>query len=245
MQTPPFDIWELCAKARQDERLLNEARVLLAEDAARWFAIQKRNGLRSSDSGRCARELWADIHGYLDIPQEPEGQINRLDIGTVMGAWYACLFSVALSEFTPYTCTREEQITDEGIPGHMDICVYHGDLALWVIDIKSNYAARNPGEAKEYQCLQVGRYARGKGAALFSIFTVTPATSSPMHRQDDYRTQDWSDRISAETERLSVAAGDLMPPASPPQAWRCRYCRFTLCEKNPHHDIVHGLEEAS
>lgn len=234
----PLKMWPLIEAARQSPAMTADAATLLAEDAPRWFGPKTREGVRASDAGRCARELWADIHHLLDLPQEPEAQVNRLDIGTVMGAWYACLFSVGLSNLTSYTCTREENVSYAGVPGHADLIVYHGDSPLWVIDIKSNYSARTIGPAKDHQRLQVAQYALSKGASVFSVFTVAPATTSPMYRQDDFNTQDYAQLVDFEIARLRVAEADEMPPANPPEAWRCRFCRFSACNRNPYYSTA-------
>lgn len=233
----PINVWRIVGAARKSPEILAEAAQILERDVPRWFAPRERSGIRASDAGRCLRELWADVHDMLDLPQELEGQLNRLDIGTIMGAWYGALFAAALPVITDYTCTLEETITHDEIPGHADVVVYLGDSALQVIDFKSNYSARSAGPAKPHQCLQVARYALGKGAGLFSIFTLTPATSSPMYRQDDFNTGDWSQAVEMETQRLRAALADDMPAANPPEGWRCRFCRFSLCEKNPKHDL--------
>lgn len=229
----PVDVWRIVSNARKNPDLVAEAALILERDVPRWFAPREREGIRASDAGRCLRELWADVHDMLDLPQEIEGQLNRLDIGTIMGAWYGALFAAALPAITDFHCTLEETITHEDIPGHADVVVYLGDTALQVIDFKSNYAARSAGPAKSHQCLQVARYALGKGAQLFSIFTITPATSSPMHRQDNFNTADWAQAVEIESARLKAALGEDMPAAVPPDGWRCKYCRFSLCEKNP------------
>lgn len=238
--TAPVNVWRIISNARKNPQLVAKASDILHADVPRWFGPRERSGVRASDAGRCLRELWADVHDLLDLPQEIEGQLNRLDIGTVMGAWFGALFTAGLPAITDFHCTLEEEITHEEIPGHADVVVYLGDTPLQVIDFKSNYS-RVQGAAKPHQCLQVARYALGKGAPIFSIFTMTPATGSPMYRQDDFTTADWEMQVKMESERLKSALSDDMPAANPPEAWRCRFCRFAACERNARHAEVYGV----
>lgn len=100
---------------------------------------QERNGLRVSDAGRCVRELWADYHSRLDIPESAKG-LQRMRDGQRSGAENACLIVAGIERWLPFYAKVEVEILDDGVPGHADVIVYDDThephIALEVVECK-------------------------------------------------------------------------------------------------------------
>lgn len=196
--------------------------------------------VRMSDTGKCRRELWADIHGKLDLPPDPLTAITRFDLGTLYGAWLACLEVAAIHKHAPHLTTMlEPEVAYRGVSGHIDVLCFEatlaGDLPCWVIENKSTYwsgVLEPPHEAHPYQVQQAGGYGLATAAPIASIVTIGPAARGMKLQQFDYLTADLIANVDAELARLSAATADIPPEGDAVEPWRCKSCRFSDCARN-------------
>jgi len=256
----PLDLVSLIKRASLDTHLRNDAIINWRCNAKNIFEHQERTGVRISDAGKCALELWAELHGKNDIPEDPDLQISRFDIGTLYGLWLACLTKAVIeAEHPDWDCDLEPEVALDGVQGHIDVLVrLRSNLTpLWVIEFKSTYwgnALEAPHERAFYQVLQAASYAEAKRAPVFSIVTIGPAvhgkydkqvkkwvTPSKM-RQDDYQTSEYAHHAKTEIKRLKTALAATPAEADAEEDWRCKSCRYSGCNynKNPR-----NLEAAS
>lgn len=197
--------------------------------------------LRTSDAGRCMRELWAEMHGERDLPESPETLLMKLHQGTLSGAWVACLLKSGLRD--KYCVELEKEIVfPDGRTGHADIAVYQNPFSesqkcLEVVDCKWTAwsgVVEAPEDRNPYQCLSTGSYALALGAPTFVILASSPAANYRCKKLNQYRyvTEQWKERIETEYMRLEYGLADDMPEGDPSADWRCKVCRFSACEKN-------------
>ena len=247
----PLDLIPLIRNACVDKKLREDARIIWRTIAKNLFEEKHRNGIRISDSGRCILELWSELHGKLDIEEDPDLQLTRFDIGTLYGARIACLTAAAIEAAHPdWDCVLEADVAVDGVPGHIDILVRMRDLdltPLLVIEIKSTYwsgALDDPYIRAPYQVHQAVSYAEGKKAPWAVILTVGPAVHGsyskalkafvkpPKMRQDNYETHVHAPAAHREIARLKAALSPHPPEADAKEKWRCDSCRFSACERN-------------
>jgi hypothetical protein len=204
----------------------------------------ERDGLRISDAGQCVRKLFHLINGAKES-FEPEVQLFNLDDGTLGGAWWACLLAASL-EADGYTVELEATVEHDGTPGHIDLYfqpqaqLTRAKLGLpsesGVVEFKrTNWSGTldSPEHKKRYQVLQAAKYAAAKGCDDFAVVTIGPAARGDKIREDWFKLGDWQHALIGEWMRLSLALGPHEPQGDPDNAWRCRGCFVTTCEKNP------------
>jgi hypothetical protein len=211
----------------------------------------RANGtLRASDAGRCAREAWAEIHGKRDLPEDAPG-ILKMNTGSLVGAWLACLLGAALVE-KGYAAHLEMALERDGITGHADLMVSkivegHCEPEL-IVEFKfSAWSGKHDGP-KPYHIIQAAQYARMVGAPCFVVILYYPSTQARFDKvigtrvsephiepSQIYVTSEWIGETEKEYARLRKALGDEIPEGDPQEAFRCRSCRASFCElnKNP------------
>ena len=210
---------------------------------------RKPGTIRASDAGRCVRELWADLHGKLDLPQDASTQLSRFDIGTLYGAWLAAILKATLEkEDANIRVVLEVEVTRQGVTGHADAIVCRCLPALlnpqpedfkpiYTCEFKSTYGKSNkklPSEDRFYQVAQVTHYALTYKSPMGGVITFAPAA---WPAEDRFTAEDcdpavYELRTDLEYARLAAALLDEMPDGDPDQAWRCQSCRFSACERN-------------
>lgn len=210
--------------------------------------------VRPSDYGSCGLALWADIHGMLDLPRDAvDDQLTRLDLGSLAGAWEACLFKVA----------READNTDgrwtvalEYVPiggGHIDaLCKVELDgeatgpdgqayvrVRHHPVEFKSSWdsgAIKDPAKENYSHMLQVADYATRPdvGAPRFTLVYLKPSAAKGQRmKQFEYESAPWRTLVERERERLAPALLDEAPKhGDPPNRWNCYTCRAGWCKKN-------------
>lgn len=246
-------------RARVEQALLDEQTLAVARRKWTEVAIDvlSRNRdrtpgyLRASDAGRCSRELYADVHGLLDLSESPEALL-KMSHGGLIGAWLACLLGAAF-EAEGYGAHAEVAMDRDGISGHADLFVTrsvtdalgtHAEPTL-VVEFKfSAWSGKHDGP-KPYHLVQAAQYARMLGAPQFIVVQYYPATQarfdkvigakvSEPHLEPSqvYETKDFLAETDAEYARLRKGLGDATPDPDPSEAWRCRSCRFSGCDRN-------------
>jgi hypothetical protein len=219
--------------------------------------------LRASDAGRCSRELWADLNGKFDLLDTTKGLL-RMDNGSLMGPWLACLLKAGLE--LEFFVELEPNVMHAGVSGHVDAIIdtvqVEGELqgryeTIATVEFKwSAWTGDWRGDCKKFQRDQSGLYAlatlapqhfvviyyaasperlpvKGEGWIDGSYLVVHPFSTAATERE-----------VNLEYERLAKALAAEMPEPDPPDAFRCKSCRFSLCERNPHHDVEATLEES-
>ena len=226
-----------------------------ADAGLKWAAVaadvlsrnheREPGALRISDAGRCRRELWAELNGKRDLRDDPEGLLSRMNLGSLDGAWIACLLAAAL-EAKQYVARVEITLEHEGVKGHCDLGIYSKALVpLRLIECKMSMWTGAHDGPKPYHISQSGKYALGGGFPEFQVITHFPATqvrwdktigarvSEPhIFPSDVFRTDDYVAIVTKEYERLRGALAKEMPEGDPAEDFRCRSCRFSACERN-------------
>lgn len=263
MTDVPLQIWPLLCEALTDPDLRNRAEAIFKHATDGLLAAkEERQELHASDAGRCRLELWAALHGKLDLPENPETILTRFDLGALFGAWNAALLAAALEKYAPHLETvLEPVVVYRSVTGHIDALVRDREtkVALWVVEFKSTYFSRPPDAPDKhapYQVLQAATYAKATEAPLFTLFIVAPAVQKvydkatktryapPKYRQDDYRTADWAADVDEEIDRLETATEAQPPEQDVQDSWRCASCRLGACPLNERHGF-HAAEIAS
>lgn len=254
-----IDYGDLVRRCYTDEKAMK----LFAD---RWWVVaphlfddrkRKERSLRVSDSGACRQQLWADVHGKLDIPDNLEMRDSRMEPGIIDGARTACLIAAGVERWHwPYT-TRIEQETDAdgAVPGHADVIVLAEPDPLEVVECKlTMYDKPTPppheeddrGEDRLYWLYQACRYAMSVGAPSFVIAVHAPAAwKSPKRQQFRYETDVWREKTIAEYERLATALLDERPEPDPRQDFRCKSCRYSQCSENRNRNPLNPLRSPS
>lgn len=240
------DIWAFIKYALDEPSLKRAARDRLAPLVAGLFHHDDhRTTVRASDAGRCRLELWAYLHDACDIPEDRVGELTRMDIGSLYGAWCAALFATAYEDAHPAArvlCEMEVSFAD--VPGHVDALIVNGS-PQHLTEIKSTYFAGGKEPMKPvdvrapYQVDQALIYAEAIPVPRFSLFTIAPASWTKderglpvRHYQDDFVTAEYAGRAMREVQRLREAEGPERPVADPRESWRCESCRYSRCPKN-------------
>jgi hypothetical protein len=236
-----------------------ELRAIAAEhlcDAIKAGALAyqgRKPEIRPSDYGSCRLSLWAEIHGLADIPRNPiDSQLARLDVGSLMGAWEACLLKAAIEAEYSITANDFWECELEYVPdggGHIDARLQHfvyGDednpqvsVERIPVEFKSKYDA-TPVSAgfvfKENRnhALQVSDYGIKDGAKRAILVYFLPANKSGKRLWqftfDLYPW--WPEAVRIERERLAPALDDEPPKADPQTLFACYVCRFAGCPDN-------------
>jgi hypothetical protein len=235
--------------ALRDDALLQRAREYHAEIAGDVLLRNHERApgsLRISDAGSCSLELWAKLNDKLDIPEEPKSFL-RMNNGSLMGAWLACLLKAGLEKAHDWRTLLETTVSHDGIPGHVDATVLSGLMACEAtVEFKlSAWTGDWRGDCKPAHRLQSGKYALAERAPQH--FVVVYYASSP-DRIYDKATKEWfagewlvvhpftteetEFDVALEYERLRAALSKDAPAADPPEAWNCKYCRYSKCERN-------------
>ena len=273
MSLPDFE--PVALRAMIERALLTEPTLARAEALWRGVApevLSRNHGrapgvLRASDAGRCSRELWAEIHGKRDLPEDAQGLL-KMNLGSCAGAWLACLLGAAAEE-QGYVASAEVALGGPPtalVSGHCDLAIYrelNGALdPLLVVEFKfSAWTGAHDGP-KPYHLVQACKYARLIGAPYFCVVLYYPSTQArfdktigtkvsephiePSQLYDANDPKILSD-MNADYERLAKALNDEMPEGDPQEAFRCRSCRFSECERNVnvknirHHEPVPSL----
>lgn len=195
--------------------------------------------LRISDAGGCVRNVWADIHGAFDLPENPRG-LRKMHDGSRSGVEYACLIVAGIEWFyRPMTARAEVDVRYEGaeyeiIPGHCDVVVYLEPDALEVVEIKrtGSWKFTTPEEHAPWYVAQACAYAIGLDAEAFVILVDTYAAKGNDLQQSRYSTADWVESTHLDYARLSAALLDEAPEGDAIEAFRCVSCRYSECSRN-------------
>jgi hypothetical protein len=250
--TNTFDVRSLIYGALLDEKLLADAQRRWKEVAADTLSRNHDRApgtLRASDAGRCQRELWADLNGKRDLPEDPQGLL-KMNGGSLMGAWLACLLAAAV-EAKGYAADVEVETEHEGVSGHCDLVIGENNTAseeitpLLVIEFKwSAWSGAHDGP-KPYHITQAGKYALAVGAPEFQIVQYFPSTQARWDKtigakvsephifpSEVFRTDDYAAIVAKEYTRLRGALSVEMAIDDPAESFRCRSCRFSGCDRN-------------
>jgi hypothetical protein len=208
---------------------------------------RKPGTLRASDAGSCSLELWADLNGKLDIPDSAKAKARMMN-GTLMGAWLAACLTAGLEVLRPELRTLIENVVQhDGIPGHTDATILSSVLtAEATVECKwSAWTGDWRGDCKPAHRIQSGKYALAESAQQH--FVVVYYASSPDRIYDKankewfagewlvvhpFSTEETEFDVALEYERLRAALSKDAPEADPPEAWNCKYCRFSKCPRN-------------
>lgn len=232
------DVLEAIEFGVRDPDVRRNAAVIFAETAQKALGNEHDREpmtVRTSDAGRCSLELWAELHGQVDVEVDVATQLTRFDIGTIYGSWLAAILKATLERTDEYHVLLEADLARNGVSGHADALIYaHPDLApVLAVEFKSTYGNKQR-EALTFQTIQVCNYALAADFPLATIVTIAPASFPATNRlrADDYDPAAWQRRVDAEYARLQRATGDLPAPADPDEAWRCKGCKYSACERN-------------
>lgn len=258
LQIPRLDV--LVPRAVTDDELLGRACDIVAVSGnALATALRPRHDAHATISmaGGCGREIYAKLHGLLDLPDDGENKLAKMENGSLMGFWLCALEQVAIVKYvTDYNKVRGtkhnvefevegERVYNGVLPGHCDLGVYLDAEPWFLTENKTTYQTSAISPRAYYED-QSSLYAHG-GVVFptFVIITLGPAvqasydkhtksyTENPKLVQHVYTSENYHLRAEIEANRLiDIQNSDTMPPADPPEAWRCKYCRFSACEKN-------------
>jgi hypothetical protein len=221
--------------------------------------------LRISDAGACSRELWAKMNGKLDLPEDPKSLL-RMHNGSLMGAWMACVLKAGLEEDRPdLQIIAESEVAHDGIPGHVDVTVYRRPAkflpAEATVEMKwSAWTGDWRSDCKPSHRIQSGKYALAEAAPQHFVVNYYAASPATIYVKDEgaripgnylvvhpFETDETAFDVAKEYDRLSAALNVEMPEPDPPEAYLCRSCRFSKCEKNPAYTapgLLEKLEES-
>ena len=236
------DVWEHVSHALATPRLHDMAWTYLGEalPALKQVAKQRNGTVRGSDAGRCALEVYGDIHGK-NAPFEAEVLLSRLDIGSIYGAYIAALFKAGYEDKNgPYCVYLETNGHYLGVPCHPDITVFDiaTEQAMFTCEVKTNYKAenpKNPADSWPNYVLQATHQAAAMDVDDYAIFTFAPAAQwnkgqPPIfHRQDNFKLSEHKDDMEAEYRRLLLADADEPPACDVREGWRKRFCKYPEC----------------
>jgi hypothetical protein len=215
---------------------------------------RKPGALRASDAGRCSRELWADLNGKLDLREDAKGAL-RMDNGTLMGAWFACLLKVGLEAVRPELLVELElTVEHDGTPGHVDATIdevfvddEHEGFRETQAAVEFKWSAWTGdwrGDCKPFQRDQSGKYGLATDAPQHLVTIYYASSPDRLYIKNEgwiegnylvthaFETAATEPQVEAEYARLSKALAIEMPEPDPPEGWRCKVCRFSLCDRN-------------
>lgn len=250
------DIRAAIERARTTPELLEDAR---AHHSAIAAAVLSRNHdrvpgqLRISDAGSCQRELWAKNLGLLDIPEDAKSSL-RMDNGSLFGAWVACLLKAGIEADAErdWRVLAEVETSHDGIPGHVDAVILESVLgALATVECKWTASPKVYRDPQPSHRVQSGAYALGERAPQHFVVVYFACSWA----KDDFLvvhsfdTDETAFDVAIEYGRLRGALAETMPDPDPPEAYLCKSCRFSKCERNanpnrPAPDVAAALERS-
>lgn len=237
------DVIAIIKEAAADPESRKMARLKLAELITEGDLLadyphdERRKAIYPSEFGSCGLALWAEKHGLADIPRDPlEETLARLDLGSLIGAWEACLLWAGCRNTEWWVIL--EYVPDGG--GHIDALACHRAIAeLRVpIEFKSTYSTpttpiKDPSIENYSHLLQVGDYAQQiKAEHMILVYIKPPAKAGERMRQFVFDAEPFAVLVVKERERLAPALGDAPPIADPQAGWACFTCGYGKCEKN-------------
>jgi hypothetical protein len=197
---------------------------------------ERRAEIRPSDFGSCRLSLWAEVHGKADIPRHGiDDVLTRLDLGTLIGAWEACLLA---ENCAPWLASLEYEPIGGG---HIDVLLTDPETGENVVaEFKSNYETgtiKHPLEKGNNRAhvLQAGDYATRPdvGARRMIIVYVKPAAKKgERFAQFEIDAEGWAQAVIEERARLAPALAFDPPTPDPQFFWSCHTCRYSACKKN-------------
>jgi CRISPR/Cas system-associated exonuclease Cas4 (RecB family) len=239
LEAPP-KVWPAIKHALATPALAEKAQLLWAKQAQHLFKPHKVE-LSASSAGACVLERWAYLHGQLDIPEDYETRVLKMDGGTMYGCWIAALFTAGWeSKYTDHGVAVEVIGEHDGIPGHVEIVIFEGDTALWVVEIKTSYFGGAFNGSRAGHILQAAKEALIVNAPGFSVLNVMPAATknrstgakAQYFAQEDFVTADHELAVQVEYQRLQRATEATPPTGDAREAWRCNFCQYSKCERN-------------
>jgi hypothetical protein len=239
LETPPR-VWPAIKHALSTPALAEKAQQLWAKQAQHLFKPHKLE-LSASSAGACVLEVWAKLHGKLDIPEDWEARVLKMDGGTMYGAWIAALFTAGWeSKYQDHGVAVEVIGEHDGIPGHVEIVIFEGDTALWVVEIKTSYFGGAFNGSRAGHILQAAKEALIVKAPGFSVLNVMPAATknrstgakAQYFAQEDFVTADHTLAVEVEYRRLERAREAIAPTGDATEAFRCAFCQYSACERN-------------
>jgi hypothetical protein len=197
--------------------------------------------IRPSDFGSCRLALWATINGRDDIERDPiDDTLARLDFGSLVGAWEACLlWSRAEADPTLPWDFELEYVPEGG--GHIDVLARHRATGEHVpIEFKSTYSTptapiKPPEKENKAHMLQLGDYANRvepRASRMILVYIKPPASAGERMKQFERDAEPWAPLVANERDRLADALGVDPPVADPQTRWACFTCRYGFCAKN-------------
>lgn len=235
--TEPLQVVPILLRAQSDDSLkatIAECTAAGIREALSSDHSRKPGMLRGSDMGGCVRQVWADVHGKLDIPEDPDALL-KMRAGTMVGAHLGATLLAGLAAGV----VLEPEVRYRNVVCHTDIAVPRQSIEVKTVfvpfDMGRPEEPNKSGETKDYYVLQSVINAAAVENEHASVLVALPALfagKGDRLRQYDYRTDEWLSRVDAEIERLTPALGDSMPEGDPQQRWRCSTCRMGACPKN-------------
>lgn len=213
---------------------------------------RKPDSLRISDAGKCSLELWAALNGKHDIPERAKDRA-RMANGQLMGAWLACCLKAGLESLRPELRTLvENTVSHDKIPGHVDATILSSLLtAEATCEFKwTAWTGDWRGDCKPAHRIQSGKYALAENAPQHFVVNYYAASPESIYIKDldgpgkggripgewlvvhEFETEDTRYEVRDEYARLAKALTAKAPAPDPPEAWNCKYCRFSGCVKN-------------
>lgn len=235
-----LDLIETIRKASDNPDLTHLAAAMAGNAITAAFQAthdRKPGALRGSDAGGCVRAVYADVHDLLDIPDDYDSKLFKMNGGTMSGAWLAALLAVGLETDERYQVSLEHEIDEHDFTGHIDALIYRDEKPWCVVEMKATFVNGAPkapddpyknGNVRTYQIIQAAKYAAYVGAPYIAVVTSSPGGM----RCDWYDYAAWEDAAVEDTARLMDALGPTMPAGDPRETWRCNVCKFSKCESN-------------
>jgi hypothetical protein len=229
------------SEAAGNDEMRADARVWLAEmltDGDLMLKQKRVLGIRPSDYGSCVLQLWAENHGLLDLPRDPiDDTLSRLDAGSLLGAWEACLFKAAWVRSAPNRCAYLEYVPEGG--GHIDVLALEDDVHVAVVEFKSQWSngtTKPPEKDNPQHLLQSGDYATRPDVQtpeLILVYLRPPNTAGKRMKQFTRDPEPYARLVVEERARLAPALLDEPPQYGDPQTrYACLTCRFSKCARN-------------
>lgn len=240
-----IDYGNLVLRVLGDQRAFDRARELWREHSPRIFDNDRErqgNKIRPSDAGRCKLQVYAELHGLYDMPENLSDIDSKMHMGIVDGARTTCLIAAGIERWCwPLSAKIEVPIDSVGdiLPGHADLVVYAEPDPMEVLECKLTLWPKSidaPDKRHKYWVYQACRYAIGLGTPTFAVAVHAPCVWNGERRKTFVYERDvWLQETMLEYGRLGEAENDEPPEPDVNYAeaeWRCRSCRFGQCERN-------------
>jgi hypothetical protein len=242
----PPDVAAYLLAARRDPAKVAAAWALVR--ALSLFEREPKTRISRSDCGRCALDVWAEIHGRYDLP---DAKFAPRDRGTLTGAWRAALLKVEIeSRHDDVLVALEHESDYRGVVGHSDliVCAKSDALlkqALWVWEAKDSAAftirpPHEPGKTvppNTHHVLQTALGALSVDAPDLMVSTFGPSAGADppddkSENHSEYDVDSWKALVDEEIDRLRTAERKEPPPADPRFDYQCEGCRYSACSRN-------------